>query len=264
MTNTLNEQLLMHDAASLCEVGLLRPAVPVGGEPDPIIGTQMDSDGLMESLRPALDVAWPSRESELGDLETFLREAYRRFVRRADELAGDDDFVPAGRWREQARDVFLEHVQAEVEALVGGVRTEGFWQSFNAVSDIAQLEELIAARMLIKLRAVGAFLVLPPSRYQDELTAAAFLGAGKWGQARDEAVAERVARAQKLVHKEIAHLTLTRPLPDERGVYRPRTYLYLVQDVLTLLEQFTAAVDPRLLPDWWPEWIDGVRPRLVE
>jgi hypothetical protein len=261
---TPNAQLLMHDAASLCGVALLRAASRAEGHLEPIIGTQMDRDRLLEDLRSALDVVWPDRPPDVTDLEAFLREAYRRFVSRADALAGEDGFVPAARWREQARDLLLEHLQAEIEALVGGVRTEGFWHSFGAVSDIEQLGELVAAGMLIKLRSVGAFLVLPPSRYEDELTAAAFFSAGKWDQARDEAIAERIARNQKLTHKQIAHLTLTRPLPEETSVYRASTYLYLVQDVLTLLEQFTAAVDPRLLPDRWPEWLGGVRPRLLE
>jgi len=68
---------------------------------------------------------------------------------------------------------------------------------------------------------------------------------------------------QRLIHKQIAHLTITRPLPEETGVYRLSTYLYLMQDIVGLLEQFSAAVDARLLPDWWQEWVAGLSAGLL-
>ena len=61
---------------------------------------------------------------------------------------------------------------------------------------------------------------------------------------------------------QIAHLTISRPLPEEIGVYRPGSYRHHVDQILTLLEQFTEAVDPRLLTEWWPDWLADARRRF--
>jgi hypothetical protein len=156
-----------------------------------------------------------------------------------------------------------EHLRDEIDALIGGVRAEGLWAAFTEVDDTVALHELIHAGMLIKLRVVGAFLVLPPSRFSDELTADEFFAAGQWQELRDGTLAANVASYQQLTHKQIAHLTLTRPIPEDKLVYRPRSYHHLVLDLITLLEQFTTAVDLRLLPEWWPEWAGELRGRSL-
>lgn len=150
----------------------------------------------------------------------------------------------------------------EVEALIGGVRAEGLWAAFIETGDTAALYELIETGLLMKLRVVGAFLVLPPSRYDDELTAAEFFSAGQWEVLRDAAIAANVLDNQKLTHKQIAHLTLTRPIPEDKHVYRPGTYRYHLGDLITLLEQFAGEVDERLVPDWWRGWVGELRARL--
>ena len=68
---------------------------------------------------------------------------------------------------------------------------------------------------------------------------------------------------QRLVHKQIAHLTITRPLPEDKNIYRPTSYIQVVSEMLTLLEQFTQAVDPRLLPEWWKDWVAELQAGLI-
>jgi hypothetical protein len=259
---TLNEQLLLHDAAELCGVALLRPATIPGADPFPIIGFEFDLDALMRELTPALDIAWPERSRDIADFERFLHEAYSRCVQKAELLSDQEAFVPAASWRSASRDVLLEHLRRDLDALVGGVRAEGLWRAFTETDDTAPLAELVETGLLIKLRALGDFFILKPSSYHDELRAAQFFPTGKWADIRDAKAAERMLINQRAIHKEIAHLTVSRPLPEEIAVYRPGHYRGLVEDLLALLDQFTGAVDTRLLPNWWPDWVAGLRPRL--
>ncbi len=241
---------------------MLRAATIEGGEPLPIFGAELDQAGLLAELAPALDLAWPDRPGEIDDLEAFLRDAYGKIVAHLNALSGDD-FVPAGHWTDTGRELLLEHLRQDVDALIGGARTEGLWFAFGETNDTAPLVELIHSGMLIKLRAVGAFLVLKPSRHDDELTAADFFAAGVWENARDGQLAAHVLSNQRLVHKQIAHLTITRPLPEDTNIYRPSSYSQVVSEMLTLLEQFTQAVDQRLLPEWWTDWVAQLQARLV-
>lgn len=262
MSEILDQQLALHDAASICDLGLLRPATLRNGEALQIFGEELDRERLLEHLAPALDLAWPDRPRDPDDLEAFLREAYTKVVVHSRRLAGEEGFVPAALWTDHGRELLLEHLREDVEALIGGVRAEGLWFAFGELGDTAALGELIHTGMLIKLRALGAFLVLKPSRHDDELTAAEFFQAGSWEEARDGGLSRNVVANQKLVHKQIAHLTITRPLPEDRNIYRPSSYLHVVDEQLQLLEQFSNAVDLRLLPDWWSKWVAGLRERL--
>jgi hypothetical protein len=263
VTDTLDEQLVLHDAAALCSVAMLRPAGIEPGQVMAIFGLDLDREALLTALEPALQTAWPDRPSAPeGDLEQFLREAYARIVARSDDVSRDEGFVPAARWRDGARDIFLEHVQLDVMALVGGVRAEGLWFAFGETHDTAPLHELIVAGMMIKARAVGAFLVGPAARHADELTAVQFFPAGQWVAARDEKVANQVISLLPLVHKQTAHLTMSRPVPSEIAVYRPGTYRHIVELLLTLLEQFVKSVDGRLLHDEFRVWAEGLREEL--
>jgi hypothetical protein len=97
--------------------------------------------------------------------------------------------------------------------------------------------------------------VIPPTHHQDEPTAAEFFGAGKWEDVRDPDVAASVLATQITIHKQIAHLTISRPLPEEIGVYRTGSFRGLVGEVLSMLVEFSEAVDQRLLPDWRQKWL---------
>lgn len=222
----------------------------------------MPRDALIEALRPALDLAWPGQPLEVGDLDPLLREARTRILEAATALAGADGFVPAALWTNTGREILLEHLRLDIAMLVGGVRAEGLWFAFVETPDTEPLAELIIAGMLIKLRAVGAFLVHKPSTRPDELTAAQFFPTGAWELARSDETTQRVLRLQVPVHKQVAHLTISRPYPDELDVYRPSTYRPLVEDLLALLEQFADHVDARLVSDGWTDSIRALRTRL--
>ena len=246
----------------MCSFALLRPASLEDEEPQPILGTRFLPGGWMERLRPTLDTVWPDRPERVEDVESFLGEAHRRIVAHAESLAGEQGFVPAARWERHARDLLLEHLRLEVDALLGGVHAERLWRAFDETADTAPLGELVATGMMIKLRSVGGFLVLPPTHHEDELTAAEFFAAGRWEEARSKNIAERVDATRKLLHKQIAHLTISRPFPEEIEVYRPSSYRSPVNDLLTLLEEFGEAVDRRLAPEWWPDWLTSARLRF--
>jgi hypothetical protein len=258
----LDQQMLLHDAASLCAVALLRPASLSPEELMPILGLDLRRDALLEALGPALDIAWPDRPAEADDLDRFLKDARREIVDAAVALGGVDGYVPAALWTDAGRELLLEHLCLDMAMLVGGVRAEGLWFAFGETPDTESLGELIVAGMLIKLRAVGAFLIQKPSTRDDELAAAQFFSAGAWELARDVEITQRVLRLQLPVHKQVAHLTVSRPQPDELGVYRPSTYRPMVADLLALLEQFSEHVDERLIPSGWRGSIASLRPRL--
>ena len=225
----------------------------------------MDQDRLLavlDRLRPGLELVWEDRTEPPEDRVRFFDEAHHRAVEELHELAGEEDFIPAGLWESEPRDLLLEHLRDEVDALIGGVKTEEIWQSFSGVPATEQITELVVTGILIKFRAVGAFLVLPASRYGDELTAADFFPADGWEAARTDELAARVLDAQELVHKQIAQVTITRPFPEEKWV--ARGYSEAVEPLITLLEDFTRGVDPSLVPDWWTDWIAQLRPRLRE
>lgn len=67
--------------------------------------------------------------------------------------------------------------------------------------------------------------------------------------ARDTATSKSVLGVQsRIIHWEIAHLTPPRPLPRRSASTDPGAAI-LVEDLGSLLEQFTGAVDPRLRAD---------------
>lgn len=220
-----------------------------------MLGLNLAREELLGRFRPALTIAWPDRSDEVDDLEGFLLAARKRIVARSEVLADAEGFVPAGQWTEHSRHLLLENLRLEVEALVGGVRPEGLRQAFDGTGDTAPLLELVESGMLIKVRSAGAFLVIPPTHHQDELTAAEFFGAGKSEDVRYPDVAASVLATQITIHKQIAHLTISRPLPEEIGVYRTGSFRGLVGEVLSMLVEFSEAVDQRLLPDWRQKWL---------
>lgn len=259
----LDQQILLHDAASLCAVALLRPASMSAEDLImPILGLDLRRDALLEALEPALGIAWPDRPTEVGDLDRFLKDARLKIIDAAAALDSVNGYVPAALWTDAGRELLLEHLHLDIAMLVGGVRAEGLWGAFGEMPDTEPLGELIVAGMFIKLRTVGAFLIQKPVRHRDELTAAQFFSAGAWESARDDVVTERVLQLQPLFHKQVAHLTVSRPQPDEYAVYRPSTYQPMVEDLLLLLEQFAGEVDVRLVPNTWRASIRALRPRL--
>jgi hypothetical protein len=182
---------------------MLREAIDSDGNYIPLLGAA-DEGALLDLLRPGLDLVWDDRPETPHDLGAFLQEAHRRAVAGLHDLAAEEDFIPAGLWRADPRELLLAHLRHEVDALIGGVQTEELWYSFGAVPATEAITELVASGVLIKLRAVGDFLVLPPATYDDELSAADFFPVGGWEAARTEEVAARVLAVQKQIHKEIA------------------------------------------------------------
>jgi hypothetical protein len=73
---------------------------------------------------------------------------------------------------------------------------------------------------------------------------------------RDAEIAEILMKGLGFANKQIAHITLTRPLPGDIELYadsgRPQ-----LERIVELFTEFDRAVDRRLLPDWWPEWFRG-------
>jgi hypothetical protein len=63
----------------------------------------------------------------------------------------------------------------------------------------------------------------------------------------------------RAVNKLFAHLTLSRPLPEDREVYQPASYRPGLKRLVRVFEEFTENVDERLLPDWWQGWFQQYR-----
>jgi hypothetical protein len=80
-----------------------------------------------------------------------------------------------------------------------------------------------------------------------------FFTEGYWKQARDCAVSETLERELGLANKQVAHITLTRPLPEDIGVYAGSVRSEFDR-IVTLFAEFNHEVDKRLLPQWWSEW----------
>jgi hypothetical protein len=58
-------------------------------------------------------------------------------------------------------------------------------------------------------------------------------------------------------------LTITRPLSEDKNIYRPSSYVQVVSEMVTLLEQFTQVMNPRLLPEWWTDWVAPLRAQRI-
>ena len=256
---------MLHDVAGSCSSALVYLRYDVAADLVPSLPGEPWSEALLDRLGPGLDLVWPDRPSSPENVERFLGEAFRRAVEGLNQMKTVEDVIPAAHWTDNARDLFLEHLGEEVDALVGGVHTEPIWMGFGNVSATEAITELTATGMLTKLRAVGEFLVgLPRSRYQDELRAADFFPAAKWVDLRTEELAEHVLTNQKLFHKQIAHVTITRPIPSEKWTYRPSSYFSIVTDLLALLQEFTDSADERLIPHWWREWTPKLSDQLLQ
>lgn len=253
---TIDDQLALHDAAALCSYLLIRPGRVSEEEEPPVIGEEVDRAVVMGRLKPALDLAWPDYPDPPEAIGPFLEAAATRFEKKAEEMAGTDGFVPAAQvMTSMSRDLVFEHLKQELTDVLGGVETEHFWNSFDALDATAPIKWLTQAGLLIKLRSLGSFLVGAPNRFDDEIAAEEFFSAGRWREVRDERICAEVAAYGRVVNKGFAHLTLTRPLPEERDVYRPASYRPSLEELVQLFEEFTENVDSRLLPDWWRGWL---------
>jgi len=110
-------------------------------------------------------IASDALESEgIGELETFLPEAHERIVALAGELSGASGFVPAAAWDSYLRGLLLEHLQAEVDTLIGGVAAEALWEGFTGLHATAPLVELISTGMHAHQAAHGRRLSGPARR----------------------------------------------------------------------------------------------------
>lgn len=157
-------------------------------------------------------------------------------------------------------------MKVELEDARGGIETEDLWQSFDALESTAPIKRLTRAGLLIKLRALGAFILFGRTWRDDEMTADDFFPEGVWQQARDSRISATLEKELGFANKQIAHITLTRPLPEDIEVYAGNARSEFDR-ILTLFAQFDREVDIRLLPQWWPEWFipfsEGTR-RIAE
>jgi hypothetical protein len=259
---TIDDQQVLHDAGALCAYLLLRPGKLPGEDDPPVIGEELDRSAVLAGLVPALDLAWPDRTDQPDELVPFLEEAGSRIQAKAEEMAGAEGFVPAALvMTSMSRDLVFEHLKQELTDVLGGIETEDLWEAFDAVEATAAIKQLTRAGLLIKIRSLGSFLVGRANKYEDEIAAEEFFPTGGWKTARDEKLAARIATHSRTVNKGIAHLTLTRPLPEDRDVYRPASYRTFLEEIVLMFEAFTDKVDERLLPSWWKEWFDGFAER---
>ena len=256
---TIDKQLLLHDAAGYCDYLLLHPGSLPGGEhPPPILGEEMDRDQVMAALTPALELAWPDFPAEPVAIGPFLEEAAERLESKAADLGGSEGFVPAAKvMNAMSRDLTFEHLKQELGDILGGIEAEDFWRSFDSLDAIAPIKHLTLAGLLIKMRSLGSFLVGKANRFEDEIAAVEFFSAGRWKEVRDARLCDRILVYDRMINKSFAHLTLTRPLPEDRDIYEPASYRPQLEVLVQLLAEFTENVDPRLLPSWWREWFAG-------
>jgi hypothetical protein len=259
---TVDDQLALHDGAALCSYLMLRPGKHPDEEAPPILGEEVDPAVIVARLKPALDLAWPEHPDRPEAVASFLETAATRFEAKAKELGGAEGFVPAAQvMTSMSRDLVFEHLKQELTDVLGGVETEDFWDAFDALEVTAPIKQLTRAGLLIKLRSLGSFLLGAPNRFDDEIAAEEFFLAGRWKEVRDERISGEIAFHNQVINKAFAHLTLTRPLPEDRDIYRSGSYRPSLEELVQLFEEFTENVDQRLLPDWWREWFTGFAER---
>jgi hypothetical protein len=255
---TIDDQLVLHDAAALCGYLMLRPGKLKDEEEPPIVGEEIDQAVIFARLKSALDLAWPDHTEQPEAIAPFLESATARFQAKAREMSGAEGFVPAAQVLTSiSRDLVFEHLKQELTDVLGGIESEDFWDAFDTLEATASIKHLTRAGLLIKLRSLGSFLVGAPNKFDDEIAAEEFFPAGRWEEVRDERISSGVAAYNRIINKGFAHLTLTRPLPEDRDIHRPGSYRPSLDELVQLFEQFTENVDPRLLPEWWRDWFAG-------
>jgi hypothetical protein len=233
---------------------LVRPGRITEEEPEgPIVGTSVPVSGIMERLSPALEIGWPDHPAEPEDLVAFLEEASTRLFQAAAALKTDPGFVPAAGFSRLSRNLVLEHVKVEFEDARGGIESEDLWQSFDAHESTAPIKRLTRAGLTIKLRALGAFILFGRTWRDDEMAADDFFPEGDWKKARNSWVAETLEKELGFANKQVAHITLTRPLPEDIEIYAGSARAEFDR-ILTLFAEFNDRVDNRLLPQWWSKW----------
>lgn len=238
---------------------LIRPGMMSEDEPEPpIAGVSIGTAQIMERLGPALQIAWPDHPAEPEDLKAFLETAAGRLLDAAMKLKDEPGFVPAASFTRLSRERTFEYVCAELEDVRGGVETEDLWQAFDALDATAPIRRIAHAGLAIKLRALGAFILFGPTWRDDEMNAADFFPKGAWEASRDAVIAEILERGLSLTNKQVAHITLTRPLPEDIEVYGGSAGPEL-ELIVQLFDQFDGAVDHRLLPAVWSHWWDDFR-----
>lgn len=250
---------MLHDAAAYCGVLLLRPGKLDDTEEPAIAGEDVDRVLLMAQLKPALDFAWLERPAELGDLVSFLEEALDRLQAKSEEIAGDECFVPAAMLASPGRNLVFEHLKLELIDVLGGVETEDLWNSFDALDATAPIKQLTRVGLQIKMRSLGSFLLGTASHFDDEIAAAEFFPTGRWKDLRNANLCDDISSEMHAVNKLFAHLTLSRPLPEDREIYQPASYRPGLERLVRVFEEFTENVDERLLPDWWRGWFQHYR-----
>ena len=255
---TIDRQLRLVEAAEGSQALLIRSA-RLPGEPEPpIVGESYDRAKILEGLASALEEAWPDFPKDPADLKAFLESASERMYAAAEALKDEPDFVPAAGFTRISRDMTFEYVKLEFDDVWGGLETEDLWQCFDAIDATAPIKRLTRAGLTIKLRALGAFILFGTTFRDDEMTAADFFPKDAWKEKRDADVSGILEKELKFANKQVAHITLTRPLPEDIEVYsgsqRPE-----FERVVKLFSEFNETVDERLVPDWWSGWFTTFR-----
>jgi hypothetical protein len=195
---------------------------------------------------------------EIGNVEqakAAIQSARTVIRKRRQALKATEDFVPAAEWNSEFRGILFEHLRVEMETLWGAIRVEPLWMSFGQLQVTDPIQRLCLTGGRTIHRAVGEFLVGSSGSYSDQAAARDFFPDDGWETIRSEGVAESVLRSMRLTNKQVAHLTSTRPLPEDYYVYAPQSLGPEVEGLMTLLREFTSAAPAALLPAWWGDWL---------
>jgi hypothetical protein len=74
------------------------------------------------------------------------------------------------------------------------------------------------------MRSLGSFLLGAANYFDDEIAAAEFFPTRRWKELRNADLCDAISSEIRVVNKLFAHLTLSRPLPEDREIYQPASY----------------------------------------
>lgn len=245
--NTLSSQLQLNAVGGLLSHGQLMLAVDQGVSPELV--------DLLSRSYSALNLELPRAPTNEAEATSAIEIAEEEIARRLRTLRVAPDFVPAAEWSPGFVEVVFSHLRAEMDALLGAIRVEPLWMSLGQLEVTEPIQRLCLNGGRMVIRVVGEFLVGSSRNYSDQAAARDFFPGDGWESIRSEELAKDVLRSMKLVTKQVAHLTTTRPTPEDFYVYAPSSLAPETEDLLALLREFTEAVSEDLLPEWWGEWL---------
>lgn len=264
-----DRHLALEGGLAYCELFLLRPAALPRTTPPPPVGADQAVTEHAAALRVPLEVVGAPVSSAGRSSTEFLTDARHAIRDGLLRLIDENGSPRAAILSAAGREKTLGYVRKEFEDLVA---VADQWYDICELARTGILTtnalDLLKAGFQIRLRSLSAFLTGQPTR-KDEFSAACFLPAGAWLTARDADRCQRLAGGadrealtqgqwafHKVVNKQVAHLSLSRPDLEDLHLVRwdlPLTALY---DVTELLRQWTRVVDHRVLPEGWTLWIE--------